>query len=47
MKYRIESDSLGEKRIESGEYWGCRTRRRPANYPVGTENFHRIARPIS
>jgi len=41
MEYRTESDSLGEKRIETDKYWGCQTQRALENFPIGSERFPR------
>jgi fumarate hydratase class II len=41
MEYRIESDSMGELRVEVSRYWGCQTQRSLTNFRIGHERFSR------
>ncbi|WP_153722034.1 aspartate ammonia-lyase [Sporosarcina cascadiensis] len=40
MKYRIESDSLGEKQIPANAYYGIQTARALENFPITGEKPH-------
>ena len=35
MKYRIETDSLGEVQVPADKYWGAQTERSRNNFPIG------------
>ena len=39
MEYRIESDSMGEIKVEVGAYWGAQTQRSLENFKIGTEKI--------
>ncbi len=39
MEYRIESDSMGEIKVEAGAYWGAQTQRSLENFKIGTEKI--------
>jgi fumarate hydratase class II len=41
MSYRIETDSLGEVKVESGKYWGAQTQRSLENFKIGGDRFPR------
>ncbi len=43
MKYRIETDSLGEVKVPEEKYWGAQTQRSIENFKIGTE---RIPKPL-
>ncbi|KAF7268999.1 fumarate hydratase, mitochondrial-like [Rhynchophorus ferrugineus] len=43
--YRIESDTLGELKVESDKYYGAQTVRSTINFPIGGE-YERIPFPI-
>jgi len=36
-KYRIESDSMGDVRVESDKYWGAQTQRSIENFDIGDQ----------
>lgn len=36
-KYRIESDSIGEVKVEESRYWGAQTQRSIENFKIGSE----------
>ena len=38
-KKRTESDSLGEKKIDSKRYWGAQTQRSKENFQIGNEKM--------
>ena len=38
-KKRTESDSLGEKKIDSSRYWGAQTQRSKENFQIGNEKM--------
>ena len=38
-KYRVESDSLGDKKIESLKLWGAQTQRSLENFKIGSEKM--------
>ena len=38
-KHRIESDSLGEKKIDSSKLWGAQTQRSLENFKIGSEKM--------
>jgi fumarate hydratase class II len=38
-KYRIENDSLGNKRVESINFWGAQTQRSLENFKIGKEKM--------
>ena len=38
-KYRIETDSLGKKKINSERLWGAQTQRSLENFQIGNEKF--------
>ena len=38
-KFRIESDSLGEKKIDSSRLWGAQTQRSLENFKIGNEKM--------
>ncbi len=40
MKYRIETDSLGKKRVPAGAYYGAETARAIENFPISGLRFH-------
>lgn len=39
MKYRVESDSLGEVQVPERALWGAQTQRSLVNFPIGTEKM--------
>jgi fumarate hydratase class II len=39
VEYRIESDSMGEIKVEVGAYWGAQTQRSLENFKIGTEKI--------
>lgn len=39
MKYRIETDSLGEMKVPSSKYYGCQTARSMKNFAIGIERM--------
>jgi fumarate hydratase class II len=39
MKYRIETDSLGEVKVPMDKYWGAQTQRSIQNFKIGTERM--------
>jgi len=43
MKYRIETDSLGEVKVPEDKYWGAQTQRSLENFKIGAE---RMPRPL-
>ena len=36
-KFRIETDSFGDMKVESKNYWGAQTQRSIINFPIGWE----------
>ena len=38
-KFRIESDSLGQKKIEVNKIWGAQTQRSLENFKIGIEKM--------
>ena len=38
-KFRIESDTLGVKKIENSKLWGAQTQRSLENFKIGTEKM--------
>src|SRR3990167_3934213 len=42
MKYRIEKDSLGEKKVPDSVYYGVETARAVENYPISGLRFHPV-----
>ena len=38
-QYRIESDSIGEIKVDSSKYWGAQTERSLENFKIGTEKM--------
>jgi len=38
-EYRIETDSLGEVKVDSSKYWGAQTERSLNNFRIGTEKM--------
>jgi fumarate hydratase, class II len=41
MEYRIETDTMGEVRVEASRYWGAQTQRSLQNFKIGTDRFPR------
>ncbi|MGI4991840.1 class II fumarate hydratase [Halobacteriovorax sp. GFR7] len=41
MKFRIETDSIGEVKVESSRYWGAQTQRSLQNFKIGKDHFTR------
>ncbi len=41
MNYRIESDSMGEIKVDKSRYWGAQTQRSLENFEIGKETFDR------
>lgn len=41
MAYRIETDSLGEVKVEDSKYWGAQTQRSLENFKIGHDYFPR------
>jgi fumarate hydratase, class II len=39
MNYRIETDSMGEIKVESSKYWGAQTQRSIENFKIGGDRF--------
>ncbi len=39
MKYRIETDSLGEVQVPADKYWGAQTERSRNNFPIGGPSY--------
>ena len=39
MKYRIETDSLGEVKVPADKYWGAQTQRSLQNFPIGGQKM--------
>jgi fumarate hydratase, class II len=37
--YRIETDSMGEVRVEASRYWGAQTERARLHFPIGRDRF--------
>lgn len=37
MKYRIETDTMGEVKVPANKYWGAQTERSRNNFKIGTE----------
>jgi fumarate hydratase class II len=38
-KYRIETDSIGEIKVDNSKYWGAQTERSLANFKIGNETM--------
>jgi fumarate hydratase class II len=38
-EYRIETDSMGEVRVDATRYWGAQTERARLHFPIGRERF--------
>ena len=38
-KYRLESDSLGTKKIDNSKLWGAQTQRSLENFKIGNEKM--------
>ena len=38
-KFRIESDTLGTKKIEADKLWGAQTQRSLENFKIGNETM--------
>ncbi|MFG1503571.1 class II fumarate hydratase [Halobacteriovorax sp. ZH5_bin.2] len=41
MESRIETDSIGEVKVESSRYWGAQTQRSLQNFKIGKDHFTR------
>lgn len=41
MEYRIETDSMGEIKVETSKYWGAQTQRSLENFKIGHDHFTR------
>lgn len=41
MEYRIETDTMGEVKVESSRYWGAQTQRSIQNFKIGEDRFQR------
>tara|TARA_B100000925_G_scaffold59434_1_gene39652 strand:+ start:5343 stop:6728 length:1386 start_codon:yes stop_codon:yes gene_type:complete len=41
MKYRIETDTMGEVQVPEGAYWGAQTQRSIHNFKIGYDKFPR------
>ena len=41
MEFRIETDSIGEVKVESSRYWGAQTQRSLQNFKIGKDHFTR------
>ncbi|PIU00832.1 MAG: class II fumarate hydratase [Bdellovibrionales bacterium CG10_big_fil_rev_8_21_14_0_10_45_34] len=41
MEYRIETDSMGEMKVQSDRYWGAQTERSLMNFRIGGDRFPR------
>lgn len=41
MEYRIETDTMGEVKVESSRYWGAQTQRSIQNFKIGEDRFKR------
>jgi fumarate hydratase class II len=39
MSYRIESDTMGEIKVENDKFWGCQTQRTIENFQIGKETM--------
>ncbi|GEM83719.1 MAG: fumarate hydratase class II [Meiothermus sp.] len=39
MGYRIETDTMGQMKVEESRYWGAQTQRSIQNFPIGQERF--------
>lgn len=39
MKYRTETDTLGDMKVPAHQYWGAQTQRSIENFPIGTEKM--------
>lgn len=39
MSHRIETDSLGEIKVEKNKYWGAQTQRSIVNFPIGGQKI--------
>jgi fumarate hydratase class II len=37
--YRIETDSMGDVKVEASRYWGAQTQRSIENFPIGVERY--------
>ncbi len=38
MEYRIEKDTMGEVKVDSGKLWGAQTQRSVENFPIGPQS---------
>jgi fumarate hydratase class II len=41
MEYRIETDSMGELKVQADRYWGAQTQRSLQNFKIGGDRFPR------
>lgn len=41
MDYRIETDTMGEVKVEASRYWGAQTQRSLQNFKIGGDHFPR------
>jgi len=41
QKFRIETDTMGEMKVEADKYWGAQTQRSLINFPVGDDHMPR------
>jgi fumarate hydratase, class II len=41
MEFRIETDTMGEVKVESSKYWGAQTQRSIQNFKIGSDRFPR------
>ena len=41
MEYRIETDSMGEIKVDASKYWGAQTQRSLENFRIGHDHFSR------
>ncbi len=41
MEYRIETDSMGQVKVQADRYWGAQTERSRQNFKIGGERFPR------
>lgn len=39
MDYRLETDSMGQMKVENDKYWGCQTQRSLENFNIGHEKM--------
>ena len=44
IQYRIEKDSLGEKKVPAAAYYGVQTQRAVENFPVSGRPTHRAVK---